>query len=217
MQAFSQVELPDPVFMFLLQGWQISLDSTLQSHSLTRHHDTKHFIRLHQNLHGCNQAVHKWFQHLNKGIISEGVTQSKVRTIKELITNLSKVFLLEDQGSVQDYLGIAICNYPNAKTITTTQSGLIESFITDTGLTFQSNTKTTTSVSILHSDTGGLSWQDTWNYLSPIKKLSFLAQNSWPDISFAMHQPMCMPLSGTYHSAWTCSQRYHLLSYFYKR
>jgi hypothetical protein len=70
-------------------------------------------------------------------------------TINDLAANLSKTFLLEDQGTVQDYLGIRIQKDKITKTISMTQTGLIESIISDVGLTLDSNTKTTPSDSIL--------------------------------------------------------------------
>jgi hypothetical protein len=71
------------------------------------------------------------------------------------------------------------------------QTGLIESIIQDVGLTASSNTKTTPADSILHSNPSNTPWQDPWNYRSILGKLNFLAQNTRPDIRFAVHQ--CAP------------------------
>jgi hypothetical protein len=46
----------------------------------------------------------------------------------------------------------------------------------------------TPATSILHADTEGLARQESWNYPSVIGQLNYLAQNSRPDISFAVHQ-----------------------------
>jgi hypothetical protein len=46
---------------------------------------------------------------------------------------------------------------------------------------------------ILHADTEGLVRQESWNYSSVIGQLNYLAKNSWPDISFDVHQ--CARLS----------------------
>lgn len=109
-------------------------------------------------------------------------------TIDNLIKNLSASFTLENQGTVNDYLGIRIQTNPSTKQISMTQTGLIESIISDVGLSSDSNTKTTPSDSILYPDTNGTPRQETWNYRSLIGKLNFLAQNTRPDISFAVHQ-----------------------------
>jgi hypothetical protein len=49
------------------------------------------------------------------------------------------------------------------------------------------NTPTPATV-ILHADAEGLARQESWNYPSVIGQLNYLAQNSRPDISFAVHQ-----------------------------
>jgi hypothetical protein len=49
------------------------------------------------------------------------------------------------------------------------------------------------ATAILHADKYRLARQESWNYLSVIGQLNYLAQNSWPDISFAVHQ--CARLS----------------------
>jgi hypothetical protein len=108
--------------------------------------------------------------------------------INKLVSNLSESFLLKDQGTVQYYLGIRIQTDVSTKTISMMQTGLIESIISDVGLTSNSNTKTTPSDSILYLNMNGTPRKETWNYWSIIHKLNFLAQNTLPDISFAVHQ-----------------------------
>jgi hypothetical protein len=101
---------------------------------------------------------------------------------------LLRIFLLEDQGSVHDYLGISITSGMNTKTITIMQTGLIKSIIANVGLTMNSNAKTTPTVSIQYPDTGGPPRQETWNYHSVIGKLNFIAQSTRPVISFTVYQ-----------------------------
>jgi len=135
----------------------VNSDGKLTPHTDPKHHDTTHFIRLKKNLYGCKQAARNWFQFLKQGILAQGFTQSAIdpclflrsdcimviytddclifaqedSTIDQLIASLSKTYMLEDQGDVQDYLGIRITSDPATKTITMLQTGLIESIISD--------------------------------------------------------------------------------------
>jgi hypothetical protein len=101
---------------------------------------------------------------------------------------LSQTFLLEDQGSVHDYLDIRIVKDPANKSISMTKQGLIESVLADLNLLHDSKPKDTPSVGILYPDQDGIPCQGTWNYRSVIGKLKYIAQNTRPDISFAVHQ-----------------------------
>jgi hypothetical protein len=200
--------------MHMPQGWYLDSSGILQQHQDPKYQDKDHYIQLKRNLYGCKQAARNWFQHLNKGILAQGFHQSKIdqclylrsdcimvvytddclifakndAVIDDLINNLSTTFHLEDQGTVSDFLGINLAMDPQTKSITLTQTGLIGSILADLNLSNSSNMKTTPADSILHRDPTGIPRQDSWNYRSIIGKLNFLAQNSCPDISFAVHQ-----------------------------
>ena len=178
------------------------------------YNDKTHYIKLQRNLYGCKQAAPNWFKHLTQGLLREGFRQSAVdpclflwndcilivytddciifsrkdEVIDALIRNLCQTFLLEDQGSVHDYLGIRIVKDHINKSISMTQPGLIESVLADLNLLQDSKPKDTPSVGILYPDRDGIPCQDTWNYQSVIGKLNYIAQNTRPDISFAVHQ-----------------------------
>lgn len=74
------------------------------------------------------------------------------------------------------------------KTITLSQPGLIEQVIRDVGLDQYSKGKDTPADTILHADSNGAERQQTWNYRSVIGKLNYIANNTRPDISMAVHQ-----------------------------
>ena len=148
----------------LPEGW-------LVPHPDTKFHDINHFIQLKKNLYGCNQAAQNWFADLSKGFLKQGFRQSAIdpchflwkdymmnvytddcllfaqndAVIDSLITALSKDFLLEDQGTIHDYLGIRIKKDPVNKTITISQPGLIKSTLSDLGLAHDSKSKSTLS------------------------------------------------------------------------
>jgi len=213
-QAFPQARLDNPVYMRLPQGFYVSSDGHLQQHTDPTYNDRTHFIKLKYNLYGCKQAARNWFAHLNKGLISLGFTPSKFdpclyfrhdciltvytddclifacqdSTINDLITSLSEIFLLQDQDDIHDYLGVRVTKDAHTKTITIQQPGLIQSILQDLNLLHDSKPKDTPSLGILHPDRSGAPRQDTWNYRSVIGKLNYLAQNTCPNISFAVHQ-----------------------------
>jgi len=175
---------------------------------------TKHFIKLKRNLYGCHQATRNWFTYLTKGLLAHGFKQSVHEpclylhhdcimivytddclifakddsTIDTSIKALSETYLLEDQGTVSDYLGICITKNATTKEISMTQPGLIDSILQDLHLEASSHTKDTPAMGILHPDRNGHPREDKWNYRSLIGKLTYLAQNTRPDISFAVHQ-----------------------------
>ncbi len=133
-QAFPQAPLSDPVYMRLPQGWHIDHTDSFVQHPDPTYNDKTHYIKLQRNLYGCKQAARNWFKHLTQGLLREGFRQSAVdpclflrndcilivytddciifsrkdEVIDVLIRNLSQTFLLEDQGSVHEYLGIRI-------------------------------------------------------------------------------------------------------------
>ncbi len=213
-QAFPQAALTEPVFMKIPQGWYINDKGELTQHDDPKFNDTTHYFKLKRNLYGCKQAARNWFKHLTNGLLNQGFTQSKTDcclflrhdcilvvyvddclifarsddTISSLIQSLSSTFLLQDEGDVSAFLGVQIAKNPLTKTITLTQPGLIQQIINDVGITKFAKGKDTPVDSILHSDPNGASRTETWNYRSIIGKLNYIANNTGPDISMAVHQ-----------------------------
>ena len=70
---------------------------------------------------------------------------------------------MEDQGDVNDFLGVQILKEPVKKTFSITQTGLIEPIIKDLGFDSTSNTETTPVDDILHPDPTGAPREDLWN------------------------------------------------------
>mmetsp|Transcript_20491 Transcript_20491/g.29245 ORF Transcript_20491/g.29245 Transcript_20491/m.29245 type:complete len:426 (+) Transcript_20491:2855-4132(+) len=196
--------------MKIPQGWYVS-DGKLEQHEDPEYRDNTHCIKLLRNLYGCKQGARNWWKYLSKGLRSRGFQESATDNclyirqdcilvlnsddclifakddtiIDNLITDLQKDYLIGDTGSVQDFLGIRITT-DNKGRIHMIQSGLIDSIIRDTGLT-SGKTRETPADQILHPDKDGPPRIEKWNYRSIIGKLNFLAQNTRPNISMAVH------------------------------
>jgi len=156
---------------------------------------------------------------LKKGLLSRGFVQSKIdpclfirkdciivlytddclffanddSTINDLCKCLSTEFLLKDEGNIENFLGINIAHSLDSDgsvTITMTQPGLIDQILDDVGLVGNKVTqKRTPAREVLQPHDNAAPFDADWNYRSLIGKLNFLAQNTRPDISMAVH--MC--------------------------
>jgi hypothetical protein len=184
-----------------------------------RSFDKEHFIRLKRNLYGVKQGARNWYLHLKKGLVGRGFTQSKIdpclfirkdclivvytddclvfansdTTIDDLCKCLSTEFLLKDEGNIENFLGIKITHKledDQSVTITMTQTGLIDQILEDVGLVGDKVIqKKTPAKEVLHPHESAAPFDAPWKYRSVIGKLNFLAQNTRPDISMAVH--MC--------------------------
>jgi hypothetical protein len=184
-----------------------------------RSFDKNHFIRLKRNLYGVKQAARNWYIHLKTGLLGRGFVQSKIdpclfirkdclivvytddclffanndAIIDDLCKCLSTEFLLTDEGNVENFLGIKITHKledDQSVTISMTQTGLIDQILEDVGLVGDKVIqKKTPAKEILHAHENAAPFDAPWKYRSIIGKLNFLAQNTRPDISMAVH--MC--------------------------
>jgi hypothetical protein len=196
--------------MKIPQGWYVS-NSSLHQHSDPKHRDTTHYIKLLKTLYGVKQAARAWWQHITPGLNKLGFRASATdpclylrdnciillyvddcliftpddSIIDATIQDLSQSYLIGDQGSVQDFLGLRITTDEKG-TITLQQEGLINSILKDLQLE-NSYHKATPAIHVLHPDSAGHPCTEHWNYRSIIGKLNFLAQMTRPDISMAVH------------------------------
>jgi hypothetical protein len=95
---------------------------------------------------------------------------------------------LNDPGPIDDFLGIYFSHQENGE-LHMSQTGLIDA-VTKSAHIPKGRLKNTSTpaTEILHADKEGLARQESWNYPSVIGQLNYIAQNSRPDISFAIHQ-----------------------------
>lgn len=242
-QAFTQADLHDDVYMRIPQGWRYEpITGELVQSTNPKYNDPEHYIKLKKNLYGGKQSSFNWFQHLKTGLIGLGFEQDKddtclfIRedcialvytddclvygrdptTIDTLVQDLRQAeFILEDQGDIQDFLGVRIDPLTNTEEVTDpntgeihtkskhgyqmTQTGLIKSILEDVGLLPETGNKPKTKQEPMKKHPlpkkedepsflkGNGTHKPTWSYRSLIGKLNFLAQNTRPDISFAVH------------------------------
>jgi Reverse transcriptase (RNA-dependent DNA polymerase) len=123
-----------------------------------------HCLKLIKNLYGSKAAGRIWQQHLFKGLLDMGFTQSQtdecvfykgksmfmvytddgifcgpdIKEINDLFVELGKRFEITDEGEIDEYLSVKVTRIDN-ETIELTQPHLIDSIIEDLG--FKENTK----------------------------------------------------------------------------
>jgi hypothetical protein len=95
---------------------------------------------------------------------------------------------LNNPDPIDDFLGIHFSHQENGE-LHMSQTGLIAA-VTESAHIPKGRLKNTPTpaTEILHADKEVLARQESWNYPSVIEKLNYLAQNSRPEISFAVHQ-----------------------------
>ena len=102
-------------------------------------------------------------------------------------------FNMEDQGTVNNFLGIQVKYNKNGK-ITLTQPQLITSILHDFHLpkdnVITCRTPCLSNV-LLHKDPKGKPMNAEFNYHSVISKLNFLEKSMCPDITYTVHQCAC--------------------------
>ena len=206
-QAFPQAPLEDEVYMELPKGCMSESEGAGQF-----------VLRLRKNLYGLRQAAMNWFEHLKAGLLTRGFRQSEVdpclfikddmillvyvddtlifakhqNTIECLITSLRSEFDLTDEGdNVKQFLGVKISHNQDGA-IEMTQPHLIQQIIKQLGLNGDCKMHDTPADvrNINESSKDDQTREDSieWNYRSIIGQLLYLANNTRPDIAYAVHQ-----------------------------
>ena len=123
------------------------------------------------------------------------ITGPDSKAIDDLIKSLGvakeehvHTFELRDEGEVGAFLGIQIERNEN-NNFYLTQTGLIKKILATTGMeNSKATVKTPASTTPLGLDVDGDPFDESWEYPVIIGMLLYLAQNSRPDIAFAVHQ-----------------------------
>jgi hypothetical protein len=96
-------------------------------------------------------------------------------------------FQLRDEGEVGDFLGIRIEKLGTRK-FNLTQTGLINKVLKASDMETCNSVETPAFTTALGTDKEGPPFKESWKYATVIGMLMYLASNSRPDISFAVHQ-----------------------------
>ncbi len=110
------------------------------------------------------------------------------KIISNLITSLEKDFVLTDEGDVQSFLGVKVRKFDD-NSIELTQPTLINIFLKLLNLDKESKMHDTPAIARPQDyHTAELPREESWNYRSAIGQLNYIAMNTRPDISAAVHQ-----------------------------
>jgi hypothetical protein len=226
-QAFCQAPVDRDLFIEIPDAW--GRISAVEDNS-------NYVLQLQRNLYGSRAAARNWWLHLRQGLLDRGFHQCEHEpcmfihkqcilicwvddcclfgpsdsAIDQILKDLSTSFIIEDEGDIQDFLGVRVSPNSDGK-LSFTQTGLIDSILrqldldttpaeqrdaaADQSMTqsnratkYQTKTHDTPANGITYADSNGLDRQELWNYRSVIGKLIYLASSTRPDISFAVHQ-----------------------------
>ena len=207
--AFPQAPIQMPMYMNIPKGYKTPKDDN--NHPMV--------LKLIRNIYGQKQGPKVWGDFLHQGLTKASFEQSKVdpclyyqegliflvyiddclllspsdKLIDQGINDLRTAeprFNMEDQGTVNDFLGIQVKHKKNGE-ITLTQPQLIASILNDLHLNKNNViTRKTPCLStvLLHKDAKGQPMTNEFNYRSVIGKLNFLEKSTRPDIAYAVHQ-----------------------------
>lgn len=125
-----------------------------------------------------------------------GDDMTKINKFVESMQNGPENFILTDEGSIDKFLGIEI------RRLGKTEFEISQPFLIDCILSFldldnstaksKSNEKfTPAAAQILNKDIQGKAQKRTWNYRTAVGMLSYLQNQTRPDILMPVHQTAC--------------------------
>ena len=203
-QAYPQADAECPMYLHLPPGY---------NYKGTR---GQHVLKLLRNIYGAKQAGLIWYEHLKKVLLKLNFKMSRIdkclfykdkcvllvyvddcilmgpslEDIEEIISDLQGELRMEDQGDLEDYLGVNIKREAD-NTFKLSQPHLIQSILNDLNLD-KDNVKgcSTPALSsrILHADLEGEPFDEQFNYRRVVGKLNYLERSTRPDLAFAVHQ-----------------------------
>jgi hypothetical protein len=211
--AYPQADIPKRTFMELPRG--------INFPGLERN---KWCLEVTKNIYGGKNSGRTWYLHLRKGLKDLGfdpseqdecvfyrgttillvytddcilIDKESEANIDKAIADLNTIFDVEDEGTLEDYLGVQVKHRKDG-TIYLSQPHLIDSILQDLGFLDERGSlrerKTSTRATpaqttrLIGPDPEGKPFTHDWNYRSVIGKLNFLEKSTRPDIAYAVHQ-----------------------------
>jgi Reverse transcriptase (RNA-dependent DNA polymerase) len=173
-----------------------------------------------QNIYGGKDAGCTWSIHLDTGLKELGFQQSKVdkclydhghtlflvyvdngilmdldpEEIERAMKDLVSKFEIEDEGAIDDYLGVKVEPGKTPGTFYLSQPHLIDSILEGLKLSDHGTSKAksadtpVTFENKLHKDVTGDPFNYPWDYCSIIGKMNFLEKSTRGDLAYSVHQ-----------------------------
>lgn len=111
----------------------------------------------------------------------------EIESLGILDSTRKHIFTLRNEGAVNDFLGIHIQQVDKFK-FQLTQVGLIEKILRSMNMEDCNGCDTPATTDPLHADLHGQGFKEDWKYDSVIGMMMYLANNTRPDIAYAVHQ-----------------------------
>jgi len=202
-QAFVQSKLERPVFMSFPRGMR------------HRFPDDSKCLRLKKSIYGLARAPRLYYLFMKEHFTAMGLKQSKcdpclwygngmmlVQYVDDVIGSFkddktmnsffkklkARQLAFTHEGDLANYLGIALKRDMDKRTITMTQTGLIDKILQATNMEDCNPHPVPAGTLPLVSDKYGARANEEWDYRSVVGMLLYLSMHSRPDIAFAVSQ-----------------------------
>ena len=185
-QAFTQADNDRDMYMHIPPNWDPP--------KLKGKDKRDYVLKLRKNLYGSRNAARNWWLFLRKGLLERGFHQSDMdpclflrddclllcyvddcllagksqHVLSQVSADLRKTYGIDDEGEINDFLGVNIKLNPESKTLEFTQTGLIDSILSQLNLHPEkthpriAKPKQTPAAGILHADADGGERTQTW-------------------------------------------------------
>ena len=210
--AYPQAKVSHDLYMLVPDKFKVQNGKLQMDQAAPPPWQQKYKMKLLQNLYRLKDAGATWFNHLKKGLLDRGFTQSQVdpclfykkdlilityvndcilispnpQLLDEWVADMKRDYTLEDEGDINAYLGINV-TCPTKTSIKLNQPALIQRIINSLNLKDQCQHDTPAD-SVLFKDSEGDPRKTNFHYRSLIGQLNYLTSSTHPDIQFATHQ-----------------------------